>query len=140
MAAIKPLGLIKDKWTRVTPQRTEDYRLGVENPRRPWEESTAKAEDNWKNGIADAASKGRFAKGVRAAGNSKWQKKTLEKGPRRFAEGVQIAGDDYAKGFAPYRETIEKTKLPPRYPKGDPRNIDRVRMIAQEMRKTRLAM
>jgi hypothetical protein len=37
-----------------------------------------------------------------------------------------VGGDDYEKGFAPFRDEIEKTALPPRFPKRDPRNIARV--------------
>jgi hypothetical protein len=46
---------------------------------------------------------------------------------------VQIAKDDYAKGFGPYANVIAATTLPPRYPKGDPRNIERVSAIAQAL-------
>ena len=31
MAEIRDLSAIKEKWTRVTPQRTEDYKIGVKN-------------------------------------------------------------------------------------------------------------
>jgi len=46
-----------------------------------------------------------------------------------------VGGDDYEKGFAPYRDEIEKTALPPRYPRRDPRNIQRVATIAAALGK-----
>ena len=133
MAEIKSLAAIRDKWTRVTPGRTEDYKLGIQNPRRDWEEETLEAKDNWKAGIDAAAAKGLFEKGVREAGTGKWKEKALKKGPGRFAEGVYIAGDDYEKGFKPYREAIAAVDLGPRFPRRDPRNLERVRRVVNAL-------
>lgn len=133
MAEIKSLSAIRDKWTRVTPGRTEDYKLGIKNPRRDWEQETVAAKGNWKAGIDAAAAKDLFVKGVEKAGSKKWQDKALKKGPGRFAEGVYIAGDDYEKGFAPFREAIARVDLGPRFPRRDPRNLERVRRVVEAL-------
>ncbi|MBA7630356.1 hypothetical protein ES703_37878 [subsurface metagenome] len=133
MAEIRSLGAIKDKWTRVTPGRTEDYKIGIANPRRDWAEETKAAEGNYKAGVDAAHAKGLFLKGVEKAGSAKWKEKSLKKGPGRFAEGVYIAGPDYEKGFAPYHAAIERVDLGPRFPKRDPRNLDRVKRIVDAM-------
>jgi hypothetical protein len=133
MAEIRELGAIKEKWMRVTPQRTEDYKIGVKNPRRDWEKETEAAAGTYKAGVDAAHSKGLFAKGVKRAGTAKWQKKALAKGPTRFAEGVYLAGDDYETGYAPYREAIARADLGPRFPKRDPRNIERVKKVVDAM-------
>jgi len=133
MAEIKSLSAVKEKWTRVTPGRTEDYKLGIKNPRRDWAEETKAAEGNYKAGVDAAHAKGMFAKGVDKAGTAKWQDKALKKGPGRFAEGVYLAGPDFEKGFAPYHAAIERTDLGPRFPKRDPRNLDRVKRIVEAM-------
>jgi len=133
MAEIKSLAAIRDKWTRVTPGRTEDYKLGIKNPRRDWETETTAAEGNWKAGVDAAQAKGLFVKGVAKAGSKKWQDKALKKGPGRFAEGVYIAGDDYEKGFAPFREAIARVDLGPRFPRRDPRNLERVRRVVDAL-------
>lgn len=130
---IKSLVAIRDKWTRVTPGRTEDYKLGIQNPRRDWETETLDAEGNWKAGVDAAAAKGLFGKGVSAAGTKKWQDKALLKGPGRFSEGVYIAGPDYEKGFAPYHAAIERADLGPRYPRRDPRNLERVKRVVDAL-------
>lgn len=129
MAEIKSMGQIRDKWTRVTPGRSEDYKIGVQNPKRDWQAETEASKDNWKSGIDAAAAKDMYGKGVAKAGTKKWQEKSMKKGPGRFAEGVYIAGPDYEKGFAPYREAIARTDMGPRFPRRDPRNLDRVRKI-----------
>ncbi len=138
MAEIKALSAIADKWARVTPQRTEDYTLGIKNPKRDWEEETVAAEGNWKAGVDIAAQKGMFGKGVKAAGTAKWQKKALAVGPGRFAEGVYVAKDDYQKGFAPYRDAIEKVDLGPRFPRRDPRNLERVKRVVEALVKVKV--
>ncbi len=133
MAEIKSLASIREKWTRVTPGRIEDYKIGIQNPRRDWEEETKAAKDTWKAGIDAAHQKGLFLKGVIKAGTSKWREAALKKGPGRFAEGVYIAGPAYEKGFAPFHAAIERVDLGPRFPKRDPRNLDRVKKIVDAL-------
>ena len=133
MAEIKSMGAIKEKWARVTPQRTQDYQIGVQNPRRDWADEAMAGKANWKAGIDAAAAKDMFAKGIAKAGTAKWKAGALTKGPGRFAEGVQIAAPDYEKGFAPYRAAIEATDLGPKYPRRDPRNLNRVKAVVDAM-------
>ena len=134
MAAIKDTSKIADKWQRVTPQRTQDYDEGVSNPSADWAANTKAAETRWKDGINKASQRGAFGKGVAKVGSEKWQRKAKEVGTRRWGEGVQAAKGDYAAGFAPYASVIASTNLPPKYPKGDPRNLDRVAAIAKALR------
>ena len=138
MPGVKSLSAIKEKWTRVTPMRSEDYKIGVSAPRRDWADAAKAQEGTYKAAVMDAANKGRYGKGIDAAGTGKWKEKALQKGPGRFAEGVMLAGPEYEKGFAPMRETIERTTLPPRFPKGDPRNIQRVSVMATALREAKV--
>lgn len=133
MAEIKSMSAIRDKWTRVTPGRVDDFKLGVQNPKRDWEAETSAAKDTWKAGVDAAAAKDLFAKGVAKAGTKKWQEKALKVGPGRFAEGVFIAGPDYEKGFAPYRNAIAAVDLGPRFPRRDPRNLERVKRVVDAL-------
>lgn len=133
MPRMQSVGDIAAKWARVTPGRAGDYRKGIENPKVDWDTATMAAEDSYKRGVIEAANAGRFGKGVAAAGNKKWQDNALKKGPTRFAAGVALGKDAYLKGFAPFADVIERTDLPPRGPKGDPSNIERVRVIADAL-------
>lgn len=72
-------------------------------------------------------------------GTSGWQTAAIAKGPSRFSEGVNLATDKYEKGFAPYRDVIDKLSLPPRGPKGDPTNIQRVAAVAKALHDEKLA-
>ena len=138
MAAIKDSAAIAAKWARVTPGRSEDYAEGVRTTPKDWAGQTEKAEGAYKSGIAEAIAKGLFAKGVRAAGTEKWRKQTLEKGAARWVPGVTAAAGAYQEGFEPFRATIAALTLPPRFAKGDPRNIERVRVIATALRKKKV--
>lgn len=126
MAEIKDLSTIASKWTRVTPGRADDYKSGIQNPRRDWATQAAASESNYKAGVDAAQAKGMFKKGVESAGSSKWKEKSLSKGPSRFAEGVYSSGNDYQKGFQPYHDAIKAANLGPRFPRRDPRNLQRV--------------
>ena len=138
MAEIKPLRDIRDKWTRVTPGRQEDYKAGVKAPKRDWAEETLASKDNWKSGIDAAHQKGLFEKGVEEAGTKKWQDKALTKGPGRFAEGVYGASSDYEDGFRRYHAAIEAVDLGPKFPRRDPRNIERVKAVVNALIKEKL--
>ncbi len=135
MPAVKSTTAVAEKWARVTPQRSEDYKMGISQPRAPWAASAKAAEDRYKAGVTEAAGRGAYGKGVTAAGDQKWQQKALAKGPSRFAEGVAISAPDFQAAISPYLDTIGATTLPPRFSKGDPRNVERVRVLSQALRK-----
>jgi hypothetical protein len=135
---VKSLSKVKEKWTRVTPQRAEDYQLGISSPRRDWGATAIAAKESHKAAMAAAGASDAYAKGIAKAGTAKWKAKALAKGPGRFSEGVMVGGDDYEKGVAPYLEALAAVVLPPRFPRRDPRNLQRVSVgnIALAKKKT----
>lgn len=137
MADIKPLAAIGEKWTRVTPGRQADFESGVAAPTKDWETQAAAAEGAYEGGVSAAVGRKAYGRGVRAAGTAKWKSKTLAvKG--RWGEGVRLGGDDFQSGFGPYHAVIERTTLPPVYPKGDPRNLERVAAIATALHRAKV--
>ena len=133
MAGIRPIDKVANKWGEVTPLRASQYADGVQNPRRDWATSAGAANATYARAVTVAAQAGRYGAGVKKAGSDKWQKKALSKGPNRFSEGVMLGKADFQEGFAPYHEVIARTELPPRGPKGDPANINRVAVIAKAL-------
>ncbi len=131
--AIRSAAEIAKKFITVTPGRAADYAAGVQNPSKSWEEETAAAENRYEEGVQASILRKAFGKGVRDAGNAKWKKGATEKGTRRWPEGVRLAEQAYQTGFAPFRDVIANTTLPPRYPTGDERNIERVAVIAANL-------
>ena len=138
MPPIKSLDKISAKWARVSGLSEESYREGIQNPSIDWAKATAAAEDNYNKGVTQAIAQKRFGKGVLRATTSKWQDNALAKGPGRWAEGIRLSETAYQDGFEPFRKVILDTILPPRGPKGDPKNIDRVRIMAEALHKKRL--
>ena len=133
MARVRPGGA--KRWKQNAGLATEAYVTGIENPRKDWATATADAEENWMLAVQEAANDKRFGKGVRNAGSDKWRQKATTLGASRFAQGVQAAEIAYEAGVKPYLDVIEAVVLPPRFPKGDPRNLERVKAICIALRK-----
>jgi len=126
------------KWARRAGSATQEYQEGVQNPRSSWKSSTLAAEAAHKAGTEQALRDKRFARGVGASSDEKWQQKALVKGGQRFSSGVAEAQGDYAKGVAPYLAKLSTLQLPPRGPKGDPSNINRVVAVTKALRDVKL--
>jgi len=135
---IKSIQSISEKWGRVTPMRSQDYIQGVQTTRKDWATETVAAAPNYVQGVQQAIAENRFERGVEKAGTAKWKQNTIEKGGTRWGQGVRMAENDYARGFAPYRDELEAIDLPPRGPRGAPQNIDRVRIIAERLHALKL--
>ena len=134
MPAIRSIGELAEKWKRVTPGRRADYEAGINNPKGDWAANASAANEAWKGGVQDAVTRNAFATGVQAKGTAGWKTDTIQKGPERWGPGIGYGTPNYTKNFAPFRDVIQNTMLPPKYPKGDPRNIDRVTAISQALR------
>ncbi len=138
MAIIRDVNSIVQKWVRVAPGRTEDYKAGVTNPKKDWHTETVAAAERWQNGIQQAIADKSYERGVAATPTAKWQAKASGVGTARWQQGIGMASDNYAAGMTKVVDTIAKVKLPPRYPKGDPRNIERVVAITTALRAMKL--
>jgi hypothetical protein len=136
---IKSVDAIAKKYAARGGAAAGDYSDGVKNPRNDWQTSTAAAANTYAAGVQAAIGNGSFAKGVANAGSEKWSRKAQTVGAQRFGPGVQAAQPDYAKGVSPYLDTLRNLTLPPRAPKGDPSNVQRVAAIATALRSRKLA-
>ncbi len=126
---------IAEKWGRVTPDRVTDYEEGVRHPLKDWEKETFESESRYEAGIKSAMARKAFGKGVKKVGTAKQKSKTIEKGIPRWPEGVRGAVKDMEDGMEPVVKVLEGIKLPERYETGDPRNIERVKVIQQALHK-----
>lgn len=122
-----------DKWKARAAAASRDYVAGVQRPRTPWAQATSQAGDAWQAGVTEAAARNSFTKGVARAGDAAWVNGVQNKGAARYAPGVQASGDRYTTGFAPYAQVIQNTNLPPRGRRGDPANLERVRILAEAL-------
>ncbi len=140
MPEVKDLNRTAEKWARQSSTSQPEYEAGVRNPRRSWAQATTQAEGNYEAGVQKAISRKAFGKGVALAGDAKWQQNALSKGPSRWVQGISVSQQAYKDGFAPYRQVIENTTLPPRGPKGDPNNIQRVATMSKALHDKKLEM
>ena len=128
------------RWVDHASRATEDYVAGIQNPRADWATQTANAESSYERGIQEAISMKRFGKGVKKAGSASQIAGAVGKGAQRYAGGVTDGQAKYANNVQPFLDVINSTTLPPRGPKGDPRNIDRVKAITAALRNKKLQM
>lgn len=138
MAGVKPLDKITAKWERVSASAQAEYEAGVKDPRRDWAAATKGAEKAYDAGIQAAIAAKRFGKGVAKAGTAKWQAMAIAKGPRRWSEGISLAKTTYAEAFAPYHTALGSISYPEKGPRGDPRNIARVAIVAKTLHDLKL--
>lgn len=129
---------IAAKFARVAPGRTDDYTKGIQGTSpQDFQTAALAGASSYAQGVQAAIAAKRFDKGVAQAG-TRWQQKAVEKGTGRYASGVAGAAGDYETAFAPFQATIASTTLPARGAKGDPKNIERVRVIAEALRRKKV--
>lgn len=133
---LKDANTIAAKWSKRASAAGQDYVAGVNNPRTDQAAAAAAAEPVWAQAVADAASRGAFGKGVRAAGTQKWQTAAATIGAQRYPQGVSAGTASYAAGEAPYLTALSNLTLPPRGVKGT--NVGRVQAVVDALRKVKL--
>jgi len=138
MPKIRSSAKIAEKYGRVTPGKGPELEAGLRDPKKIWADETAAAAPAWAAGVSDAVARGAFAKGVADAGQSSYIDPALKLGVKRYRDGVTFGTPKYNKKFAPFRDVIEGTVLPPRGPVGDPGNIERVRMMAAALHEAKI--
>jgi len=131
---------IVTKWVEETARRATYY--GRETPKAAerWEERARGAGPTYKSAITAPDIEKRFVGGIKRVGAAKFRRKVTAVGVARFGPGVTAASEDYDVGFGPYVDVLKVIDVPARKPRGDPANIDRVRGIAAELNKKRLAL
>lgn len=139
MPKVPDIGRVAQKWAERAGNAQGAYVDGVQNPKQDWAQATAAAAESYKQGVTKAANEGRFARGVTKTGTQKQIQASMQKGSQRFTEGVAIAQPDYTAAMQPVLNTIGAVQLPPRGPKGDPKNLERVRAIDAALHQAKTA-
>jgi hypothetical protein len=138
MPRVKPPAQAAEKWSRVAPQRQTDYESGVKDPGVDWARTTSASRESYDAGVQSAIQRGAFAKGVEKAGTERWRQKTVDVGAPRWSGGIRAAAPDYENAITPVFATIERTVLPPRGPRGDPKNYQRAEAMGRALAEARL--
>lgn len=128
---------IAAKWARVTPTRQQDYQTGVQGAANAWQEGVNGAQDSWAQGVATAAANGSYSSGVQGRGQF-YAAQASGVGPGRWAQGVQASSSRYQSGVSRPLAALSSLTLPPRGPKGAPQNMQRVQVVVDALRASRL--
>jgi hypothetical protein len=114
------------------------YTAGVQGAGDKWATAAAASGNSYQQGVQQAITDGRFVKGIQKAGGAKYSANAAGKGSQRYPTGVAAAGPAWQNGTAPYLSALSSLTLPPRMPRGDPGNINRVAAVATAMRSLKL--
>jgi len=126
---IKPLSTIVAKYVANASVAGPAYTAGIASPKQPWAAATAASATTWAAGVQQAITNGSFVDGVNNAGDAKWSQRASTVGAQRYPSGITAGQAAYQTGIQPYLQTLASLTLPPRAPKGDPSNLNRVSAV-----------
>jgi len=138
MVKTKGVDYTVKKWERRATVATEDYKAGIQNPRRSWREAALAASETWKTAIQEAIARDAYKKGIEAVDEKKWKDGALNKGATRYADGVRAAVDLYKAKMSKVLSIIESVELTPRGPRGSDQNYERVKEIGRALHDAKL--
>lgn len=134
---VRPIAEAQEKFKSRAAAAREDYKRGVQNAGQRWADGAAASEDAWRAGTQEAIAQGRFGRGVRNAGATKYQERAATLGPDRFASGVAVAAPEWGRQFGPFAAALAAHTPPPRGPRGSDQNAQRSVEVSRLMRRVR---
>ena len=138
MVKVPDISRVADKWERKASAAVADYEEGVKNPREDWKSATLAAKDAYYAALQQIIANKTWEKGVARVDTSYWQKMCLEKGRARYSEGIRLGKSKYIERMGKVLDILKGITLPPRKPRGDPANLERVRIIMDTLHKAKV--
>jgi len=135
---VKPIEVITERYGAASAM-ADRFVQGVETTTKNWQANALRAEPAWKQGTAEAAAKGLFAKGVSRVTNEEWRSKASVLGGTRYGPGIEAGKEKYAREIQPFLNVLKGITLKPRGPRGAAQNYERVRQIGTALNAARLA-
>lgn len=111
-----------------------DYAKGAQESTKDQAALAIAAKALYLAGVQEAATKGRFEKGLQKSGKSGWLNGVLAKGQNRFAEGVSASSAKYATESARFDTARNAAASLPRGLKGSETNFARSKAVALAQR------
>uniref|UniRef100_A0A6M3XVM7 Uncharacterized protein n=1 Tax=viral metagenome TaxID=1070528 RepID=A0A6M3XVM7_9ZZZZ len=138
MPPVKPIDEIQKRYSQASGM-VDRYISGVETTAKSWKTEALKADAAWKQGTAQAAAAGLFAKGINRTSNEDWKSAAMTKGGERYSGGVTAGVPKYISRVSPYLSIISGIVLPARGPRGAGQNYERVKAIGEKLHAARVA-
>jgi len=135
---VKPANVASQNWVEGAGAASGRYAAGVQGAGSRWQSNTVAAAGTFKQGVSAGNIEQRYAAGAARAGSAKYERKATTLGASRFSGGVSDAKGDYEAGVSPYLSLIGSLTLPARKPRGDPGNLERVRVISSALAARRM--
>src|SRR5262249_35035117 len=135
---VKDTATARDKFTNRGAAAAGDYANGVKTAGQQWQQGAGAGAGNYAAGVQDAITRGAFAKGIQQSGSQRYQDRASTVGAQRFPQGIRDAGPTWEANTAPYLQTLASLNLPPRRPKGDPANFQRVQVVGDALRRRKV--
>ena len=134
---VKSIDMAAKKFVARASIAGPDYAAGVAAAGTTQHDHAVAAKDSWAAGLQAAIAGNRFVTGLNK-NPAKWQAKASSVGAQRYPQGVAAASPFYVAGFGPYLDLLAASTPPPRFPRGDPRNRDRVGFVDDLLHKKRV--
>ena len=138
MPPVKPIEVIQARYSQASGM-VDRYTSGVETTAKSWKTEALKADNAWKQGTAQAAAAGLFAKGINRTSNEEWKAAAIAKGGERYSSGISAGVPKYISRVSPYLSIISGITLPTRGPRGAGGNYERVKAIGEKLHAARVA-
>jgi hypothetical protein len=119
---LRDMGSMSKKFVQRAGAAQGDYTAGVSNAGQAWQAGVSTAGDTYRTAVTQAASEGRYEKGVAEAGPGKYQERAKTLGAQRYPAGVAASEGEWARGFGPYASALNGMDLPARGPRGSAQN------------------
>ena len=140
MPPIKDISLSAQKWSRNAGAAATEFAANAQAAAAKWGTETQKAGANFRQAISAGNIQAKFERGVaKAAQSGRFARKLAAVGSSRYSEGVGAAQQDWSSGFEPYQAVLSTLTYPPRAPRGDARNYERVKTPGQALNAKRIA-
>ena len=136
--SVKAAAASAQKYVTAAQNAGPAYTAGVSNAGGKWAANTAASAPAYAAGVQTAITNGRYAAGVNATSQNKYQTRASTVGVQRYPQGVAGAQQAWQNATTPYLNTIANLNLPARQPKGSPANYQRVQAVGDALRAQKL--
>lgn len=133
---VPPIGTVTSLWQTRSVAAVNEYRTGVQGAGQTWQSAVDDAQDEWSNGVNQAAANNAFSRGVQGKA-SVYVDKAVNIGATRFGPGVQGATNAYSAGMGKVLGEIAQIDLPPRNVAGS--NSARSTAVSDRLHQAKLA-
>ena len=136
---VPDIASVASKWLQRAQQSSAYYAEGTRGKGGLWEANARAAADTYAQGVQAAIGMGSFERGIATAGATAYDRGVAQKGTQRWAPGVAAGQDKYSSKMSAVLGVISGVTLPPRGPRGDAGNYERVRAVGEALHEARAA-